>query len=208
MSASCGHHHPSPNAAIPPGLRRALWVALGANATMFAVELAGGWRAGSLALWADAIDFLADAMAYAITLAVLGASLTARLRAARLKALSMAAMGLWVLGSAASRLGDGEPPLAPLMGGVAVMALITNLGVAWMLYRYREGDANLRSVWLCSRNDAIGNLAVMVAALGVFGTGQAWPDLAVAALMAALGLSAAVSVWRDAARQAAAASSP
>jgi Co/Zn/Cd efflux system component len=175
---------------------------------MFAVELAGGWRAGSLALWADAIDFLADAMAYAITLAVLGASLTARLRAARLKALSMAAMGLWVLGSAVSRLGDGEPPLAPLMGSVAVMALITNLGVAWMLYRYREGDANLRSVWLCSRNDAIGNLAVMVAALGVFGTGQAWPDLAVATLMAALGLSAAVSVWRDAARQAAAASSP
>jgi cation diffusion facilitator family transporter len=202
MSASCGHHHaPAADpAATPPGVRRALWIALIANGAMFAVEIGGGWRAGSLALWADAIDFLADTLAYAITLAVLAASLRARLRAARFKALSMGALGLWVLGLALWRLGGTEPPHVPLMGAVAVAALATNLGVAWILYRYREGDANLRSVWLCSRNDAIGNLAVMGAALGVFGTGHAWPDLAVAGLMATLGVSAGISVWRDAAR--------
>ena len=196
MSASCGHSHPPPT---QPGLRRVLWLALAGNASMFALELASGLQAQSLALWADAIDFFADAMAYAITLAVLGSSLRARLRAARFKALVMAALGLWVLGRALWQAGTGEAlPHAPTMGVVGLLALVVNLGVAWLLYRFREGDANLKSVWLCSRNDAIGNLAVMAAALGVFGSGSAWPDLLVAALMALLGLSAARRVWREA----------
>lgn len=203
MGAHCCHT-PAPPAA-DPRLRRALWMALLVNGAMFGVEILSGLQAGSLALWADAIDFLGDTLAYAATLAVLGASLAARLRVARVKALMMGALGLGVLLQALVRLGDPPLPHAPTMGAVAVLALAANLGVAWVLYRYREGDANLRSVWLCSRNDAIGNLAVGAAALGVFGTGSAWPDLGVATLMAALGLSAAVQVWRSAANEQAAA---
>lgn len=202
MSASSGHQHGPAKPSDPPGLRRVLWVALAGNAGMCALELAGGLHAGSLALWADAIDFFADAMAYAITLAVLGASLSARMRAARLKALVMAVLGLVVLLRATWQLlFGGATPHVPTMGGIAVLALGVNLGVAWLLYAFREGDANLKSVWLCSRNDAIGNLAVMAAALGVFGSGRAWPDLAVAVMMATLGVTAARTVWREAAAE-------
>ncbi len=175
-------------------------MALLVNGAMFGVEILSGLQAGSLALWADAIDFFADTMAYAITLAVLGSSLTARLRAARFKALVMGSLGLWVVGRALWQAGvGGSLPHAPTMGAVGLLALVVNLGVAWMLYRFRDGDANLKSVWLCSRNDAIGNLAVMAAALGVFGSGSAWPDLVVASLMAVLGLSACVQVLRSSA---------
>jgi len=197
MGAHCCHTPTPP--AEDPRLRRALWFALLVNGAMFALEILAGLQAGSLALWADAIDFLGDTLSYAMTLAVLGAGLAARLRVARIKALMMGGLGLAVLAQAVWRLGQGDVPHAPVMGAVATLALLANLAVAWMLYRYRTGDANLQSVWLCSRNDAIGNLAVMVAALGVFGTGTAWPDLGVAALMAGLGLSAAFSVWRQAA---------
>jgi len=199
MGASCCHTPSQP--AADPRLRRALWFALIVNAGMFGVEILSGLQAGSLALWADAIDFLGDALSYAMTLAVLGAGLAARLRVARVKALMMGGLGLAVLAQALWRLGQNEVPHAPVMGAVALLALAANLAVAWVLYRYRTGDANLQSVWLCSRNDAIGNLAVLAAALGVFGTGSAWPDLGVAALMAALGLSAAVTVWRSANRE-------
>jgi Co/Zn/Cd efflux system component len=199
MGASCCHTPTQP--AADPRLRRALWFALIVNAGMFGVEIVSGLHAGSLALWADAIDFLGDALTYAMTLAVLGAGLAARLRVARIKALMMGGLGLAVLAQALWRVGAAGVPHAPVMGAVALLALLANLAVAWVLYRYRTGDANLQSVWLCSRNDAIGNLAVMAAALGVFGTGTAWPDLAVAALMAALGLSAAVTVWRRAAEE-------
>lgn len=199
MGAHCCHTPTTP--AEDPRLRRALWFALLVNGAMFALEFLAGLQAGSLALWADAIDFLGDTLSYAMTLAVLGAGLAARLWVARIKALMMGGLGLAVLAQAVWRLGQGEVPHAPVMGAVGLLALIANLAVAWVLYRYRTGDANLQSVWLCSRNDAIGNLAVMVAALGVFGTGTAWPDLGVAALMAGLGLSAALSVWRQAARE-------
>lgn len=199
MSASSGHQHGPAKPSDPPGLRRVLWVALAGNAGMCALELAGGLHAGSLALWADAIDFFADAMAYAITLAVLGASLSARMRAARLKALVMAVLGLVVLLRATWQLlFGGATPHVPTMGGIAVLALGVNLGVAWLLYAFREGDANLKSVWLCSRNDAIGNVVVIAAAGLVWVTTSPWPDLAVAAIMGGLFLNSSFLILRQA----------
>lgn len=178
--------------------RRILWIALLVNAAMFLVEIAAGWRAGSLSLLADAIDFAGDALNYAVSLAVLASALAWRARAAILKAVSMMGFGLFILGSAAWAAWNGTVPDATTMGVIGVLALVSNVAVAWMLYAFREGDANMRSVWLCSRNDAIGNLAVMLAALGVFGTGSAWPDLIVASLMAALALHGGWQVLRQA----------
>ncbi|MEY2890938.1 MAG: hypothetical protein RJA98_846 [Pseudomonadota bacterium] len=200
MSAHCCAHDTPAAEAITdlPRYRRVLWIALILNAAMLGVELLAGWRAGSLSLLADAIDFGGDALNYGVSLAVLSAALAWRARAALLKALSMMGFGLFVLGRAVWGLWHGTPPDATTMGVVAVLALAVNLGVAWMLYAFREGDANMRSVWLCSRNDAIGNLAVMAAAGGVSLTGMAWPDLAVAGLMAALALQGGWAVWRQA----------
>jgi Co/Zn/Cd efflux system component len=129
-----------------------------------------------------------------------------RARAALLKAVSMMGFGLLVLGRAAWSAYSGNVPDATTMGVVGLMALAANVAVAWMLYAFREGDANMRSVWLCSRNDAIGNIAVMLAALGVLGTGSGWPDLLVAVGMAALALQGGWQVWRQARGELAAAS--
>jgi cation diffusion facilitator family transporter len=181
-----------------PRYRRVLWVALVVNATMFVIEVIGGIQAGSLSLLADGVDFAGDALNYGVSLAVLAAAVGWRARAAMLKAASMMGFGLFVLGSAVWRVWHGEVPAAATMGAVATLALAANLGVAWMLYAFREGDANMRSVWLCTRNDAISNLAVMAAALGVLGTGTAWPDLAVAGLMATLALHGGWQVMRQA----------
>jgi Co/Zn/Cd efflux system component len=176
-----------------------LWVALGLNALMFAVELLAAQRSGSLSLVADAVDFAADAMNYALSLAVLGSVLLMRAKAALFKAACMAALGGYVWLSTLWRLGAGaEAPHAFTMGSVGLMALAVNGAVAALLYAFREGDANVRSVWLCSRNDAIGNLAVVAAALGVFGTHRAWPDLLVATIMATLALHGAWVVARQA----------
>ncbi len=199
MSAHCHDHGcaSAPSAANSPRYRRVLWAALLINALMFAIELGAGLHAGSVALLADAVDFFGDAVNYGISLAVLGMALRWRARAALLKGLSMAAFGVFVLARAGWLLaGDGVPE-AFTMGLVGFVALLANVGVAWMLYAWRDGDANMRSVWLCSRNDAISNLAVMAAALGVFGTGSNWPDLAVAAVMALLALSGAATVIRQ-----------
>jgi len=174
--------------------RRALWIALVVNAAMFVVEFSAGWRAGSVSLLADAVDFLGDAANYAISLIVLGISFQWRSRAALLKGLSMGGYGLFVLAQTAWAALQGGVPDAKTMGVVAFLALAANVGVAVLLYAFRDGDANMRSVWLCSRNDAIGNLAVILAAAGVFGTGTAWPDLGVALIMAILGLTAARAV--------------
>jgi len=202
MSAHCCEHEaPSAQTLAPANLaryRKILWIALIVNAALFAVEIAAGLQAGSLSLLADAIDFAGDATNYAVSLAVLASALAWRARAAILKAVSMMAFGLFILGRALWALWHGAVPEAMTMGVVAVLALAANLGVAWLLYAWREGDANMRSVWLCTRNDAIGNLAVLAAALGVFGTGTAWPDLLVASLMAALALQAGWSVLRQA----------
>jgi Co/Zn/Cd efflux system component len=161
---------------------------------MFAVEIAGGVKAGSISLLADAVDFAGDAANYAISLAVLSMGLAWRARAALIKGLSMAAFGLFVLEQAAWHALTGNPPEPITMGAVGLLALAVNASVAGMLYAFRDGDADMRSVWLCSRNDAIGNLAVMLAALGVLGTGGAWPDLAVAAIMGTLALSSGATV--------------
>jgi Co/Zn/Cd efflux system component len=168
------------------------------NAAMFAVELGASWTSGSVSLLADSIDFFADAGNYAISLAVLGMAITTRSRAALFKAACMGAFGAFVLGKAMWSLKAGVPPEPATMGAVGFAALAVNAGVALMLYRFRSGDANMRSVWICSRNDAFGNVAVGLAALGVFGTGSAWPDLAVAAAMAMLALTGAYSVGRQA----------
>jgi cation diffusion facilitator family transporter len=178
--------------------RKILWIALLANLAMLVVELVAGVRAGSLSLLADAIDFAGDASNYAVSLAVLAAALSWRARAAMAKGLSMIVFGLYILGHAAWSLWNGQPPQPWTMGIVALLALAVNVAVAWMLYAFREGDANMRSVWLCSRNDAIGNIAVLLAAFGVAGTASAWPDLAVAGLMAALALQGGWSVVRQA----------
>jgi Co/Zn/Cd efflux system component len=183
---------------IPPRYRRALWIALAVNLSMFGVELAAGWGAGSASLLADAVDFFGDAANYAVSLFVLSMGLAARARAALLKGLTMGGYGVFVLGQAAWNGWNGVVPDAATMGAIGALALAANVGVAVLLYAFREGDANMRSVWLCSRNDAIGNLAVMLAALGVFGTGTAWPDLIVACGMGLLGLSAARQVVKQA----------
>jgi Co/Zn/Cd efflux system component len=172
-----------------PRWRRALWIALAINAGMFLAEIVAGVAAGSASLQADAIDFLGDSANYAISLGVAGMALTWRARAALLKGWSLGLLGVAVLASTAWHAVTGTLPTAETMGIVGILALIANGGVALMLYRFRTGDANMRSVWICARNDTIGNLAVLAAAAGVFGTGTGWPDLVVAAIMAALGVS-------------------
>jgi len=200
MSAHCCEHDTPKPAALTdlPRYRRVLWIALLVNAAMLVVELVAGYRSGSVSLLADAIDFGGDALNYGVSLAVLSAALAWRARAALLKAASMVAFGLFVLGRALWSVWTGQVPDAATMGLVGLLALGANLSVAWMLYAFREGDANMRSVWLCTRNDAIGNIAVMLAALGVLGTGTAWPDLLVAALMATLAVRGGWQVWRQA----------
>ncbi|GAB3486219.1 cation transporter [Azotobacter salinestris] len=183
---------------VGPRFRRALWVALFVNVAMFAVEIGAGIKSGSVSLLADAVDFAGDAANYGISLAVLAMGLAWRARAALVKGLSMAAFGIFVVAKAGWEAFAGIPPEPLTMGVVASLALLANAGVALMLYAFRDGDANMRSVWLCSRNDAIGNLAVMLAAAGVFGTGAGWPDLLVALLMGALALSAGIAVVRQA----------
>ena len=199
MSACCSSCTPA--SSVSPRFRRALWVALVINALMFAVEIGGGLKSGSVSLLADAVDFGGDAANYALSLAVLSMALAWRSRAAFLKGASMALFGCFVLGKTAWAAYAGVPPEAMTMGVIAVAALIANGSAAALLYAFREGDANMRSVWLCSRNDAIGNLAVMGAAAGVFGTGSAWPDLGVAAVMAALALHSGVTVMHQARRE-------
>ena len=201
MSIGCCDSTATSPTIISPRMRKALWAALIINAAMFAIEITGGLRSGSVALLADAVDFAGDAANYAISLAVLSMGMMWRSRAALVKGLSMAGFGLFVLVKTGWAAINGIPPEPLTMGAIAVLALLANGGVALMLYAFREGDANMRSVWLCSRNDAIGNVAVMLAAAGVFGTGSRWPDLAVAALMGGLALTSGVSVMRHAHRE-------
>ena len=195
MSAACCSPQPPP---VDPRFRRALWIALAVNLVMFVAEVAASWSSGSVSLLADAVDFFGDAANYALSLAVLSMAMHVRSKAAIVKAACMAAFGVFVLARLVWALQSGTTPEPVTMGVVAAVALVANLGVALLLFRHRSGDANMRSVWICSRNDAIGNVAVGLAALGVFGTRTAWPDLLVAALMAGLAISGAASVLRQA----------
>jgi Co/Zn/Cd efflux system component len=179
---------------VDPRYRRVLWIALLVNGAMFGVELAGGWAAGSVALLADAVDFFGDAANYGMSLFVLGLAPVWRSRTALVKGATMGAYGVFVIGSALSHLASGTVPAAQTMGKIGVAALAANGLVAVLLFAFRNGDANMRSVWLCTRNDMIGNLAVLLAALGVWQAGSGLPDLFVASVMGVLGLTAARSV--------------
>jgi Co/Zn/Cd efflux system component len=175
-----------------------LWIALVANALMFGVELAASVVSGSSALAADALDFLGDSANYALSLGAIAAGGAWLPRVALLKGAAMSVYGLAVLAYASWRAWLGVPPEPLTMGVVGLLALGVNFGVALLLFRFREGDANMRSVWLCTRNDVIANILVLVAAAGVFGTGSVWPDVAVAGFLAFLGLSSGSSVMRQA----------
>jgi len=181
--------------------RRVLWTVLGINALMFVVEVGAGLAAGSAALQADALDFLGDAANYGISLLVLGMALRYRASAALAKGASMGAFGLYVLGVVIWHAVHGTLPSAFTMGAVGVAALAANAASFGLLWAYRHGDANMRSAWICTRNDVLGNLAVLLAALGVFGTGTGWPDVIVAAIMAALALQGAATVIRQSLRE-------
>lgn len=179
-----------------PVFRRILWIALVANFLMFVVELGASRLADSMSLQADALDFFGDAANYAISLLVVGMALTVRAKASLFKGATMAVFGSWVIGSALYRAITGSAPEPMTMSSVAFLALLVNVGVSVMLYRFRNGDSNRQSIWLCSRNDAIGNIAVILAAVGVFASGSRWPDLLVATIIAALNIRAAIHVVR------------
>lgn len=201
MGAHCcgsGHQHGAENRQRDASYRRVLWIALAINAAMFLVEIGAGLATGSVSLQADALDFLADAGNYGISLFVIGMALRYRARAALAKGATMGLFGLWVIGATVWQAVSGTLPDAVTMGAVGFAALIANAAVFGLLWAYRAGDSNMRSVWLCSRNDVIGNIAVMLAALGVFGTGTGWPDVIVAAAMAVLALQGSWAVIRQA----------
>lgn len=196
MSASCCNVPPPK--ATDESYRRVLWIALFANVAMFIVELIASLRSGSSALAADAGDFLGDSANYALSLGALALGGAWISRVALLKGAAMALYGLATMGYAGWRAWLGMPPEAATMGVIGLLALAVNSGVAVLLFRFREGDANMRSVWLCTRNDVVANLAVLAAAGGVIGTASVWPDVAVAGVLALLGLTSGRAVIRDA----------
>ena len=177
--------------------RRVLWAALAINAGMLLVEIGAGLAAGSASLQADALDFFGDAANYAISLMVVGMALRYRATAALAKGATMGLFGLWVIATVVWHAVHGTLPSAFTMGAVGFAALAANAASFGLLWAYRDGDANMRSAWICTRNDVLGNLAVLLAALGVFGTGTGWPDVIVAAIMAVLALQGATLVVRQ-----------
>jgi Co/Zn/Cd efflux system component len=198
MSASCCGHQTEPDQHRgDASYRRALWIVLTINILMFGIEIGAGLAAGSASLQADALDFLGDAGNYVISLSVVGMALRYRAMAALVKGATMLAFGLWVIGVTAWHASHGTLPEAFTMGAVGSAALVANAASFGLLWAYRSGDANMRSAWVCTRNDVLGNLAVLLAAFGVFGTGAGWPDLIVAAIMAGLALQGAALVLRQ-----------
>jgi Co/Zn/Cd efflux system component len=183
---------------VDPRYKLILWTVIALNGAMFLGEMVAGQIAGSQALKADALDFLADTVTYGLSLAVIGASLRTRASAALAKGVSLSLMAAWVFGSTVYQTLVLGVPKAEVMGVVGVLALAVNLASVLLLRPYKDGDANVRSVWLCSRNDTIGNVIVMAAAAGVWGTATAWPDLLVAAIMAGIFLTSAVQILRQA----------
>ena len=199
MSASCGHDHHFDG--VSDDYKRRLWAVIAINAAMFGVEMTAGQLSGSQALKADALDFFADAATYFVSLMVIGQAVRVRTTAAFAKGISLFGMGLWVAGSTLYQLLVLGVPEHQVMGVVGFLALIANVASVLILMRYKDGDANVRSVWLCSRNDAIGNVAVMIAAAGVWFTATAWPDLIVAGVMSGLFLSSSVQILRQSLRE-------
>ncbi|MFN0218238.1 MAG: cation transporter [Hyphomicrobium sp.] len=197
VSDACGCHGNPQFDGLDPRYKSVLWTVIAINAVMFVVEMAAGHLAGSQALQADALDFLGDTLTYGVSLAVIGMAVSVRAKAALFKGVSLFLMGLWVFGSTLYHVLVLGLPRAEIMGVIALLALTANVASVLLLLRYKDGDANVRSVWLCSRNDAIGNVAVMFAALAVWGTETAWPDLIVAATMAALFMYSSVQILRQ-----------
>ena len=199
MGAECCSHQPSSDPHRGnPAYRRVLWAVLAINAVMFLIEIAAGLAAGSASLQADALDFLGDSANYAISLLVVGMALRYRASAALAKGATMGAFGLWVIATVIWHALHATLPTAFTMGAVGITALVANAASFGLLWAFRGGDANMRSAWICTRNDVVGNLAVLLAAAGVFGTGTGWPDLLVATIMAALALQGAALVTRQA----------
>lgn len=201
MSAECHNNDGNDCSAADPQYRKILWIALLVNASMFVVEVAAGFTANSAALLADAIDFAGDAANYGLAIWALAMAPVWRARTAMLKGASMLVFGLFVLGNALWLALSASVPHAEWMGGVAVLALVANVSVAVLLYAWREGDANMQSVWLCTRNDVIGNVAVIAAAVTVWATGMGWADVVVAALMGGLAVHSGGRVMRMAYRE-------
>jgi len=198
MSAGCADHTPTPDQLHDRAYRRVLWWVLGINAAMFVIEGASGLLARSVSLQADSLDFLGDSANYAVSLYVIGRSVRLRAGTALLKALTMALFGFWVIGMTIYQSIVLGLPNATTMGSVGTLALVANAAAALLLYRFRYGDSNMRAVWLCTRNDAIGNLAVIAAAAGVAASQTLWPDIAVGAMLAILALYSATQVFRQA----------
>jgi Co/Zn/Cd efflux system component len=200
LCVSADHHHESVVFdGMTAGYRHRLIAVIAINVAMFAIEMAAGTLAGSQALKADALDFFADSLTYAASLAVIGMPLARRAIVAVAKGISLLLMGIWVFAATACRVLVLGVPEAEIMGAVGLLALLANVASVLLLLRYRDGDANVRSVWLCSRNDAIGNIAVMAAAVAVWATASAWPDLIVAAIMAGLFVTSSWQIVRQAA---------
>ncbi|WP_415899112.1 cation transporter [Neptuniibacter sp. QD48_11] len=198
MAGSCCNANHTKSALEDGRFRKALWIALLINASMFIIEIIAGLNASSASLLADAIDFLGDSANYVISLSVLSMGMLWRSRAALIKGSTMLLFGIAVLLKVLWDAFNGQTPEPVTMGIIGLLALVANVTVAIMLYTFRSGDADMRSVWLCSRNDAIGNVAVMIAAAGVLGSGQAWPDLLVATIMGLLATSSGISVIKQA----------
>lgn len=183
---------------MDPKYKQILWIVIAINASMFVVEMLGGALSGSQALKADALDFLGDALTYGLSLWAIGKSVNVRTNAALVKGISLLLMGAWVLATTLYQFVILDTPIAPVMGSIAVLALLANVSSVLLLMRYKDGDANVRSVWICSRNDAISNVLVIAASVAVFVTASAWPDLIVAVIMAFIFTRSAVQIIRQA----------
>lgn len=198
MSAVCCDHGPDMQGNVTRAQRRVVWAALIINAVMFVAEMSGGLIGHSVGLQADAVDFFGDAANYGLSLAVLGMGLGVRSKVALFKGVTMLAFGVWVGGAIVYHAYAGTVPSAPVMGVIGFMALVANVVCALLLFQFRGHDANMKSVWICSRNDAISNIAVMIAASGVWASASGIPDLIVGALIGALALWGGVAVIRAA----------
>ena len=192
-----GTAHPAAAMHLGPGYRRALWMVVVLNAGFGIVEMMGGFQAASQSLKADALDFIGDGMITLLGLLALTWSMTWRARSALVQGLFLGALGLGVIGSTVYRVLVVRSPEAEMMGALAVVALVVNVVAALLLMPYRAGDANARAVWLFSRNDAVGNLAVLIAAGLVAWFHSSWPDLVVAVVIASLFLHSAAIIIKD-----------
>ncbi|MCK0071227.1 cation transporter [Kordiimonas laminariae] len=201
MSGSCGCGSDQNFDGSSLAYKRVLIVIIAINFGMFFVEFFGGLASGSMSLLADSLDFLGDSATYTISLIVIGMPLAVRAKASLFKSLSLFAIAAWVLGSTLYRVFIEGVPEALIMGTIGVAAFAANVISALLLLKYKDGDSNVRSVWLCSRNDAIGNLTVIVAASGIAATDAAWPDLVVAGIMGSLFIHSATRIvqqsWRE-----------